>query len=649
MDTFKIKPRVLLVGNPNAGKTMLFNRLTGLKAHVANYPGITVDLREGNLNLPSKNQVCVVDLPGTYSLYSRSEDETVTVKGVLGQLGPSSISDLIVAVVDATQLKRNLYLVSQLLDLKKPLLLALTMMDEVQRQGIEIKTLLLSQRLSVPVVSLSSVTGVGIDALLVEIDQWVKLQTAQVEPSRSTHSQTLHKPSATDITKRYQQIEVWLQGVLKNTIKTPKKKRFCADDILLHLFWGPIFLILVFAVMFESLFLGATPFMNGIENGISYFSNIVRSFFPDDSLIGSLITDGIISGVGSVIVFIPLIAILFLFIGVLEDSGYLARATFLLDRFMSKVGLSGRAFVPLLSGFACAVPAIMATRVIESKKDRFVTILVTPLMSCSARLPIYGLLIAAVFASAPPLWGFIEIGALVMLSMYGIGIIAAFGVAALLKRFVLKGPTPSLILELPPYRMPRWSSLAQNIWTRIWLFLREAGTVILAMTIILWGLFTFPRNETQQTTKNQSEIQAQIKNSYAGQLGQLIEPVVAPLGFDWKISVGILSSFAAREVFVSTLGVMYGLGHSQDETKMTLKEAIQNDINPQTGKPVYTPLVALSLMIFYSLAMQCMSTLAATKKETKSWRWPAFQFSYMTVLAWLCSFALFQAGSALGF
>lgn len=644
MDTLKIKPRILLVGNPNAGKTMLFNRLTGLKAHVANYPGITVDIREGTLRLPCKNQICVVDLPGTYSLHARSEDEVVTVSGVLGQLGTTSTNDLIVAVVDATQLKRNLYLVSQLLELKRPMIIALTMMDEIQKQDIQINTLLLSQNLSIPVIPLSAVTGAGIDDLLAETDNWLKgFLKSPLEAG--TNSQL----SAESITKRYQQIETWLQGVIKKPQSRLTKSRLRADDLLLHRFWGPIFLVLVFATMFESLFLGATPFMGIMETLISDLSNNLLPLFPPGSLLGSLLTDGIIAGVGSVLIFIPLIAILFFFIGVLEDSGYLARATFLLDRLMSKVGLSGRSFVPLLSGFACAVPAIMATRVIESKKDRLVTILVTPLMSCSARLPVYGLLIAAVFSDAPPLWGFIEIGAVVMFAMLGIGIVAAFCMAALFKKFILKGPAPALILELPPYRMPHWPSLLQNIWTRVCLFLRDAGTIILAMTIVLWGLFAFPQHETKQAIKNQNEIQLQIKNSYAGQFGQFIEPVLAPLGFDWKISVAILSSFAAREIFVSTLGVMYGLGHNLDESKMTLKEALQNDINPETGKPVYTALVALSLMVFYSLAMQCMSTLATTKKETKSWRWPIVQFSYMTVLAWLCSFVLFQAGSALGF
>jgi ferrous iron transport protein B len=646
MDTFRIKHRILLVGNPNAGKSMLFNRLTGLKARVANYPGITVELREGSMHLPSKNQICMVDLPGTYSLHARSEDEAVTVNGVLGQLGDTSSNDLIVAVVDATQLKRNLYLVSQLLELKKPLIIALTMMDEIQKQDIQIDTLLLSQKLSVPVIPVSSVTQMGIDDLLTEIDIWV--HNCQVTEGCADKSHQI-KPSSEEITKKYQQIETWLQEVIKEPKRPFKKNLFCADDILLHRFWGPIFLVIIFATMFESLFLGAAPFMDGIDTLIAYLSSSLRPFFPIDSLLGSLIIDGIIAGVGSVLIFIPLIAILFFFIGVLEDSGYLARATFLLDRLMSKVGLSGRAFVPLLSGFACAVPAIMATRVIESKKDRLVTILITPLLSCSARLPVYGLLIVAVFSDAPPFLGFIEIGAVVMFAMYAIGIVAAFGMAAFFKKFVLKGPTPSLILELPPYRMPSWSSLAQNIRTRIWLFLCEAGTVILAMTIILWGLFAFPRHEARPQGKVQNEIQLQIKSSYAGQLGQLIEPMVAPLGFDWKISLAILSSFAAREVFVSTLGVMYGVGQRQGKTRMSLQEAIQKDTDPLTGKPIYTPLVALSLMIFYSLAMQCMSTLASTKKETKSWCWPIVQFSYMTALAWLCSFALFQAGSALGF
>lgn len=627
--------RILLVGNPNAGKTLLFNRLTGLKAKVANYPGVTVECRKGVLQLP-RGPVEVVDLPGTYSLHALSEDEEITLRGVRGELGAGPSHTLLIVVVDATQLERNLYLLTQLLELKRPLIVALSMMDMARKKRILVDADLLSQRLKVPVVPVSALNQEGIDELKLSIER----HFLSAAPADATSETKIHlsKPSPEEVARTYKQIRLWLDGAYHR----PRRLQppFKADDIVLHPVLGPILLLLVFGLMFESLFAWSKPVIETLEDTVGLLGNGLREVLPAHSLLSSLLVDGIIAGVGSVIAFVPLIAILFFFIGILEDSGYLARATFLLDRLMSKVGLSGRAFVPLLSGFACAVPAIMATRVIESRKDRLVTILVTPLMSCSARLPVYGLLIATAFSTFPPLLGFIEVGALVMLAMYGIGIAAAFMMAAFFKRFVFKGPIPGLILELPPYRMPRWSSLTQSVLLRVRVFLREAGTVILALTIVLWALFTFPRAE---------EPDAQLRGSYAGQLGHLLEPALEPLGFDWKIGVGLVASFAAREVMVSTLGVAYGLGQAGEEESASLRSAIQKDINPKTGKPVYTPLVALSLMVFFSLAMQCMSTLAATRKETKSWKWPALQFSYMTLLAWLSSFAVFQIGSRLGF
>lgn len=654
METEKTEWRILMVGNPNAGKTMLFNRLTGLNARVANFPGMTVDFRQGNFVTNLGKSILAVDLPGTYSIIPLSEDEEVTAKAIFGELALQKVEkELIVAVVDATMLQRNLYLVAQLLELKRPLIVVLTMMDLVEKEKIKIDIKLLAERIGVEVIPVSAVNGDGLERLIKTIENVLTRDDSTTYLNQFLPPVT--NPSV--IKERYERVNSWLKDVEVKPSKISQERQFKIDDILLHKFWGLFFLFAIFAVMLEILFSGSAPLIEAMGNGISHLSNFLRPFFPEDSLFGSLIIDGVIAGVGSVIIFVPLIGILFFCIGILEDSGYLARATFLLDRIMNKVGLSGRSFVPLLSGFACAVPAIMATRVIESKKDRFVTILVAPLMSCSARLPVYGLLIAAVFATSPPFWGFIEVGAVVLISMYLLGIIFALLAAAVLKRTFFKSPAPVLILELPPYRIPRWSSLFHSVWERVQVFLREAGTVILAMTIVLWGLFTFPRYEISSGS-NQNEVallshdelaMLQLKHSYAGRIGQFIEPVVKPLGFDWKIGVGILSSFAAREIFVSTLGVVYGLGHDQNEQSVTLKQAIRNDKNSQTGKPVYTPLVALSLMVFFALAMQCMSTLAITRRETRSIKWPLVQFSYMTALAWISSFTLFQVGSLLGF
>jgi ferrous iron transport protein B len=633
------KQRILLIGNPNAGKTLLFNRLTGLKAKVANYPGVTVECRSGNLVLPKVGNIEVVDLPGTYSLHACSEDEQITLKGVCGELPSSSNRDLLIAVVDATQLERNLYLVTQLITLGRPMVIALSMMDMARKKRILIDTQLLSERLGLPVISLSGLSGEGLEDLKNAIALHFSASGSLLP--QPAQAQNLPKPSADDVAKAYKQIRIWLDGAYHNPRQATKTFRI--DKLVLHPFLGPLLLLVIFGLMFESLFAWSKPIIEDLEGAVGFLGENVRQMFDANSLFGSLLADGVIAGVGSVIAFVPLIAILFFFIGVLEDSGYLARATFLLDRLMSKVGLPGRAFVPLLSGFACAVPAILATRVIESRKDRLITILVTPLMACSARLPVYGLLIATAFSTMPPLFGFVQVGAVVMLSMYALGIVAAFGMAAIFKHLLFKGPTSSLILELPPYRMPRWSPLLQTVLLRVRIFLREAGTIILAMTVVLWALFTFPRQDIDTPASTQ------LQKSYAGQMGHFIEPVLEPLGFDWKIGVGLLASFTAREVLVSTLGVIYGLGQDQDDKSSTLRSAIAQDINPKTGKPVYTPLVALSLMVFFSLAMQCMSTLAATKKETKSFKWPALQFGYMTALAWICSFAVFQVGSGLGF
>jgi ferrous iron transport protein B len=479
------------------------------------------------------------------------------------------------------------------------------------------------------------------------------------------------------IAARYRRVGEWVEGVITSPqpMAVPRSTRITrdVDRVLLHPVLGLSILVGVFLLLFVALFSWAEPLMGLVEDGISAAQRALGPLVPANlPLLRSLLEDGVLAGVGNVVVFVPQIAILFLFLSVLEDSGYLARAAFLLDRLMAKTGLHGRAFVPLLSGFACAVPAILATRTIENTKDRIVTILATPFISCSARLPVYALMIATVFSTMPPLFGVVPVGAVVMVAMYGLSISAALAAAAILKRTLLKSPTPPLVLELPPYRFPKLGQVARAVGSRVKVFLVEAGTTILAITVVLWALFTFPRDTTLElhtqaardaviaTTPageerddklaavNARGAAEQVKLSIAGTIGHAMEPVFAPLGFDWKLNVGILASFAAREVLVSTLGLVYGLGTETDEESEGLRAALRED-KRDDGGPLYTPLTALSLLVFFVLAMQCMSTLAATKRETGGWKWPAFQFASMSAAAYVGALLVFQIGKLLGF
>ena len=481
--------------------------------------------------------------------------------------------------------------------------------------------------------------------------------------------------AARAVQARQQRARSWARDIVTQaSAAEPRSLAFTRrlDAVALHPVAGPLLLVTVFGVLFQALFSWATPLMDLIDGAVGTASDAARAVLPQSMpLLSSLVTDGIIAGVGNVVVFVPQIAILFLFLAVLEDTGYLARAAFLLDRIMQGVGLHGRAFVPMLSGFACAVPAILATRTIENTKDRLVTILVTPLVSCSARLPVYALMVATVFAGVDPVFGIIEPGALVMVSMYTLSMVAAVAMAAIFKRTILRSPTPPLVLELPPYRVPRALQVYKAVSARVTTFLREAGTVILAITVVLWGLLTFPidhdvtdaRDRAIKATELQLPAGAErdaelrairngagvalVEHSVAGRLGHAMEPFIAPLGFDWKIGIGIVASFAAREVFVSTLGIVYGLGEAQDESSTSLRDAMRHDTRSD-GTPLYTPLSGLSLLVFFVLAMQCMSTLAAVKRETRSWRWPLFQFGYMTTLALAASLLVYQVGRVLG-
>lgn len=750
--------RALLVGNPNSGKTTLFNALTGLSARTGNYPGITVEHREGDVELGTRAgpPLRLIDLPGTYSLVPRSDDEAVAVRGVLGTLpvrdGESGAPDLVIVVVDATALERNLYLCAQLLELPVSIVVALTMMDTVERDGQELDVATLARRLGVPVVAAPAVAG-GTDALRAQLlamvdgparrlalnpppvegddDNSVRaaglaLVHALAKPSAASTATTratvgaeralglfaagVHAAGSADrlgladdvvaviarvgraeavaqaaIQARYTRVGAWTQGIvtaradvddrlgaLRPETRTQRFTRRI-DAVALQPVLGPVLLAAVFLALFQALFSWSTPLMDGIEALMGGAGAVAAALVPDSlPLLRSLLVNGVVAGVGNVVVFVPQIAVLFLFLSLLEDSGYLARAAFLLDKVMARVGLHGRAFVPLLSGFACAVPAIMATRTIENDKDRIVTILVTPLISCSARLPVYALMIATVFSTQAPLFGVLSMGALVMITMYLLSIAAAIGMAFVFKRTLLKSPTPPLILELPPYRMPKASAVVRAVLSRVRIFLVEAGTVILAITVVLWALFTFPRDQSIEQARSgavaaveatvpagparEAELakvsakaaSLQLEQSIAGRMGHGLEPLIAPLGFDWKIGVGLVASFAAREVLVSTLGLVYGLGDGTDEQSVSLRDALRADRRPD-GKPVYTPLVGLSLLVFFVLAMQCMSTLAATKRETRGWKWPAVQLGYMTLLAYGASLLVFQIGSLLGF
>lgn len=745
---------VALAGNPNSGKTTLFNRLTGLNQRVGNYPGVTVERRSGHAVL-SGESVTFVDLPGTYSLISRSREEAVAFEVLTGRSGDPR-PELTVIVVDASNLDRNLYLALQLLELGVPALIALNMIDLAEGRGLSPDPAVVSKALGVPVVPIVASEGRGLDLLREAIRaalcdppvphprRWrmdpseetaiatvksalhagagitsvtglslasaadgadgeaIWLLSTLAVAERSSTLETDEDPFAqprhlarvlTDareslgkaghdfparvIEARYRVATEIAESALERIRPAPAHSGTDRiDALLLHPVLGGAIFVGVMALLFQSIFTWAEPLMNLIERVIGKVGGAARAALPAGPL-SDLLTDGVIGGVGNVLVFIPQIAILFFFIAFLEDSGYLARAAFITDRVMARVGLHGRAFVPLLSGFACAVPAIMSARTIESKKDRLVTILVTPLMSCSARLPVYGLIISALFASKDKVLGFLSVGGLLLLSMYALSVTMTITAAFVLKRTVLRGPAPTFVLELPPYRMPVLSSVLRRVFDRCRVFVRDAGTVILACSIVLWALLYFPHGssfsfargsggkeaEVEQTAASGAPEPAPIEataadaertdlgiqQSFAGRLGHLIEPVIAPLGYDWKIGIGLLASFAAREVLVSTLGLVYGVGRGADEQSVPLREALRKERSPVSGEPIYTPLVGLSLMVFFVLACQCMSTLAVVRRETGTWKWPVFMFTYMTVLAWVGAFIVYQGGRLLGF
>jgi ferrous iron transport protein B len=599
---------VALVGPPNSGKSTLFNRLTGLRQKVANYPGVTVEQRVGRLNGIGRGDLTLIDLPGIYGLDSYSEDARVAVDVLHGEMPGTPAPDAILLVLDSLHLRRQLMLAAPVLALGLPTLVLLNMSDLMEARGGSVDTLALAQELGVPVAKISATRGAGLDA----IHQFLN---RKAEPE--TPAATRIELPVVGNPRSYRQ---WATGISTRTrYKAPISSEWTKriDHVLLHRIWGPlIFLAVVFAV-FQVVFSIGQPLSDGFSDILNKAGDYVGVFLGS-GWVESLLIDGVWRGVASVLVFLPQILLLFLFIGVLEDSGYLARAALIADRVMRSIGLNGKAFIPLLSAYACAVPAIMATRTIENKRDRFATILVAPFMTCSARLPIYMLMIAAFIPNKPLLGDFFGLRAAVMLSLYLVGFLAALATARLLKSSILKASSAPFILELPQYRLPTVRSLSLRLMDRGKVFLRQAGTIILAVTLVLWVLSHIPFHTT-------------LSGSLIGRLGQFVEPVIKPLGFNWKIGIGLLTSILAREVIVGTLGTLYGADPATQS--LGLQAALRHDL---------TLGGAMALVIFFAFALQCTSTLAIVRRETNSWRWPAAQFVYMGVLAYIAAFATNQ-------
>ncbi len=691
-------PVYAMVGNPNCGKTTLFNALTGLRQKVGNYPGVTIEKKIGTVYSQHGRALQVIDLPGAYSLAARSPDEAVLRDVLLGRRDDTPQPDRIICVVDAANLERNLYLVHQVLDLGRPVIVVLNMMDMAAAAGLRVDARALERALGVPVIACEAVHGRGLIELRLAMSRaelplarhrWevpgpvapavaelqARLQRdegraplvaraealllltdfdpVQVPGSRPLSPATealvaqwreRGAKEGTDwsgvlVRSRYDAIAILAADVVRRSGAPPANVTDRLDAVACHPVWGWFVFAGLMAAMFFSIFSLAEVPMNAIDAGVAALGDRVKDAMAPGDL-RDLVTDGVIAGVGGVVIFLPQILILFLFVGLLESTGYMARAAFLMDRPMSRVGLNGRSFIPLLSGYACAIPGIMATRTIENARDRLVTILVLPLMSCSARLPVYLLMIAMLLPgeAAPAAQK-----AGLMLLMYALGTGGAFGFAWLFKRTLVRGGSPHMIMELPAYQPPRWREILRHMVERGWLFLKNAGTIILAISIVLWALTTYPKHPDPEATPT-----AQIAHSLAGRAGHLLEPAIEPLGFDWRIGIGLITSFAAREVFVSSMGVIFGVEGGDDEDTAPLREALAAARWPD-GAPLFTPLVCFTLMVFYVFAMQCMATLAVVKRETASWRWPLFQLAYLTGTAWLVCLVVHQAGRALGF
>jgi ferrous iron transport protein B len=722
--------RIAVAGNPNTGKTTLFNALTRSRARVGNYPGITVDRRVGRCKLAHEREAEIVDIPGTYSLTARSREEQLALDEMLGRAGGRA-PDALLVLLNATALTRSLYLLSQVLEFGLPTIAVLNMVDEAEAQGLRIDSDKLEQHFGVPFVPVVARSGRGVDQLKAKLgqllagqigqpphDHWLwepspalaaaieqlgqsigQLEGVIADPAQrrafalwclmslrehdpfsgipeqlreaTTKQQQLLQAGGHDldlevVESRYRHVDQLVpQFVRRDEAIASKDVTARIDAVLTHPAAGMLVLVAVMGLIFTAIFDWAAPLMDAIEALFGALSEGLTRVLPA-GLLTDLLVDGLLTGVGSVVVFLPQIVILFFFITLLEGTGYMSRAAFMMDRLMRKLGLQGKAFVPLVSGYACAIPAVMATRTLENHRDRLLTMMVIPLVSCSARLPIYTLIIGTLFAAEQAVLGPISLGTLMMLALYLLSMLLTLIAAAVIGRTVVRGRPQPLLIELPPYRLPSVSTVALVLWQKAKLFLHTAGTVIVVISIVLWVLLSFPRNATVERSYEQAVATAvaagdgarverlraqhrasQLEQSYAGQIGRFLEPLIAPLGFDWKIGIGLVGSFAAREVFVATMGMVYGVGEA-DDTSGSLREAIRQQ-RRSDGSPVYTPLTGLSLLVFYMLALQCMSTIAVVRQESGSWKWTGFMLAYLTALAYLGSLTVYQVGRFLGF
>ncbi|MEZ5789840.1 MAG: ferrous iron transporter B [Nitratireductor sp.] len=612
--------RVALVGNPNCGKTALFNALTGSRQKVANYPGVTVERKEGNFVSPVGRHVVAIDLPGTYSLRGRSPDEVVTRDAILGRLEGDQRPDMLVCVADATNLRIMLRLVLELRNAGIPMLLALNMMDIARYRGIAIDVNGLSAELGIPVITTVAVSPDGTQALLQQIDAMANAGFASTEPH-------WHALDASEVRDAHHLADRLVDRFVSHPANDRDWTRRI-DRILLNPAGGLLILLAVLFLVFQAVFSWATLPMEWISAGFDWLAQTVSAILPA-GLLSSLITDGVITGVGSVLVFLPQIMILFFFIILLEDFGYMARAAFLMDRIVGGAGLHGRSFIPLLSSFACAIPGIMATRVIENRRQRLATIMVAPLMTCSARIPVYTLIISA-FIPNRQVWGMVNLQGLVMFSLYAAGIVSAFAVALVFRTFVWRGKSEPFIMELPGYKRPLVRSVLLGVVQRAIIFLKRAGTIILSMMILIWFLSTFPAPPEGATGPA-------IHYSFAGIIGHALQPLLAPIGFNWQIAVALIPGLAAREVAVGALATVYAIGGDASGSALS-----------QTLSAQWSLATALSLLAWYVFAPQCASTLGVVRRETNSWRWPVAMFVYMMVLAYIASFIVYQSAIALG-
>ena len=734
MSNLNEKPSLIaLAGNPNTGKTSLFNRLTDTHQRVGNYPGITVDRHSGNFELPKAGKIEVLDIPGNYSLSARSAEEQIAI-GALSGLPPYPTPDVVVLVVDATQLARNLYLALQVIELEQPAVVALNMVDMLDGEGRAVSPRALEQVLGVPVIATNAREGDGLEELKAALDRVLAQPKTGTPGARWAHEDPLlqadlqavhqalpaswrdgrahreealaawallslgdddelqHVPdelreavahrrrlaagSGRDIDEqliaaRYE----WIDRHVAAATRIPSRASAWServDALLLHPVVGFAALILIMGFLFQTLFTWSGPLIDWIDGRFGGVNTWIVTVLPEGAW-RSFLTEGLIAGTGAVLVFLPQIMLLFGLLGLMEDSGYMSRVAFLMDRVMRMIGLHGRAFIPMLSGYACAIPAVMATRTMERRRDRLLTMMVVPLISCAARLPVYTLVIGALFPAGKGT-GWIDVQGLLLVAMYLFSTVIALVAAGVLSRTLIQGPSVPLILELPPYRLPQARVVGRMVLQKGGVFVTEAGTVILACTIGLWLLSDYPglsdaraapldaRLAALEQTEPDPAIRAvaareiqhersalQREHSWAGKLGRTIEPAIAPLGFDWKIGVGLIGSLAAREVFVATMVVVYGAGGEGEGAAVSALRKKMREERRSDGEPLYTPLVGLSLLVFFALACQCLSTVAVVKRETGTWRWPAFMLGYMTILAWVASFAVYQGGMALGF